>query len=148
MGPARVTNISEVKLSAASCKQSGICLSDLFPKVELLNISFTQFIACTCGKFVSSVSDNERGRLDRDFNSVITSSNTGTFAFADNIPVMRAGIPADLRVVEACSKMHCRAPYILISFVARRVIARGDQLPYTRPQAYHLSYDIVKVDSI
>ena len=50
------------------------------------------------------------GWLDKFLRCAITSSKDGLFAFADNIPVMSAGIPADLRVVETWSLIQDNAP--------------------------------------
>jgi hypothetical protein len=85
-------------------------LSLLFPNVELLKISLRQFIACTCGRRVSSLSDSNTGCRATAFNSDITPSNARDVEFADKIPVINAGIPADRRVVDACFLIQANVP--------------------------------------
>ena len=52
------------------------------------------------------------GRLATAMSSVITSWKLGLEALTDRMPVTSAGIPADLLVVEAWSKMQPIAPYL------------------------------------
>jgi hypothetical protein len=85
--------------------------SDLIPSSELLKISFKLFMAWTCGRFVTSALDNFAGLLAKTFNSSITFSKAGLCPLEDNIPVINAGIPAERLVVDACSNMHCKAPW-------------------------------------
>ena len=87
-------------------------LSLLFPNVELLKISLRQFIACTCGKHVSSLSESRIDCRARTFNSDTTPSNPKEVEFADKIPVINAGMPADRRVVDACFWIQTKVPYL------------------------------------
>jgi hypothetical protein len=89
-------------------------------------------MAWTWGRLVSSNFDNLIGLLAKTFNSSMTSSNAGVCALEDNIPVISAGIPADRRVVEACSEMHFNAPYELL--VCIKIVNVRDIIPDTTSQ--------------
>jgi hypothetical protein len=78
--------------------------------MELLNISFKQFIACTWGSAVSSFLDSLTGFRAKDLSSVKTVSKATCFELADRIPVIKAGIPADRLVVDTCSTIQDKAP--------------------------------------
>lgn len=103
--------MSDVKESTAICNAAVICESARLPRTALLKMSFKQFMACTCGKLVSSLSDSLTSCFARSFKWLTTSLKDGVFAFADRIPVMSAGIPADRLVVETCSLMQINAPW-------------------------------------
>lgn len=44
-------------------------------------------------------------------NFSMTAGNEGFSALAERMPTIRAGMPADLRVVDACEYMQRMAPY-------------------------------------
>ena len=74
-------------------------------------------MAWTWGKFVSSAMDNRAGAAASDLSSLMTFVKSGLCVFEESIPVMRAGIPADRRVVETCSKMHFRVPWLSLDHI-------------------------------
>ncbi len=65
-------------------------------------MSLRQFSAWTWGRFDPSVSDMRAGRSEISRSWHMTVSNDGRSALEERIPTINDGIPADLRVVEAC----------------------------------------------
>jgi hypothetical protein len=112
----RINNIDPsyvllLNCSEASWREPEICVRAILPNVALLKISFRQFKACTCGRLVFSSGDSSIGLLAISVSFANTSRKDGLFEFAERIPVIRAGTPADLLVVETWVRMHESAPY-------------------------------------
>lgn len=97
-----LTYTSDFRLFAASCKQSVRYSSTLLLKAELLKMSLRQFNAWTCGSLDPSVSDMCAGRSEISRSWCMTVSKDGRSALEERIPTINDGMPADLRVVEAC----------------------------------------------
>ena len=89
-------------------------LSEDGPNAELVNIDFRQLSACTCGKAPPS-EGSVASVIARFCRSRIAFFKIGLSRLALKIPIIMAGIPADLRVVfEPCRKMQSRVSCLML----------------------------------